>query len=149
MPIFACGVAKGRVRQPPNFLESLLKGYRNPSHPDQFSYIDCWFFFFLLKPLLWLECWALKQSSSVLVTKSINQRLCRNLSKMPGLSGLAHVKEENLPHASRQFRIRLYLRGPGTNCLNDLSGPAIPFTHFGWAELVSTSAKQEPSCVPS
>lgn len=134
---------------PPNSLESLSKGYRNPSHPDQLSYIDCWFFLLLLKPLLGLECCALKQSSSILVTKSINQRLCRNLSKMPGLSGLVRVKEENLPHASSQFRIQLYPRGSGTNCLNDLSETTIPFTHLGWAGLFSTSAKQDPSYVLS
>lgn len=104
MPIFACGVAP----QPSNSLESLSKGYRNPSHPDQFSYIDWWFFLLLLKPLLWLECCALKQSSSILVTKSINQRLCRNLSKMPGLSGLARVKEENLP---------MHSASSGSNCI--------------------------------
>lgn len=98
MPIFACGVAKGRVCQPPNFLERTLATQTSfliliAGSSSSFSNP---FYGWNVVPL---------KSSSVLVSKSINQRLCRNLSKMPGLSELACVKEENLPHASSQFRI--------------------------------------------
>lgn len=62
----------------------------NPSQPDQFLYIVGSPF---VKASPWLKCCALKQGSSVSVTKSVSQGLSRILNKIHELSVLAPVSK--------------------------------------------------------
>lgn len=89
----------------------------NPSQQDQFLYIVCWFILFIKAEWSsWLKCCAIKQDSSVLVTKSIRQGLSRNLSEILELSVLAPVEMGSFPPSynpcnPRQSRIQLHTRG--------------------------------------